>query len=188
MPRSGSRNLLVSVIRRLIWKMLPQARTTSGRTCTRALPRRQRKRASRSWHRNSAWLLPSRSIMRSVIVHCSRTSRRRRSSRRAKSRSGSAATAVISLSVPKHRKFARSALIRRASSRSTLRIIKPFVYPYSWQKNQEDKYPPDFFVFLESIRWSFFFLFFLDSLFDNVITIHSKVTNHGISCTFRITV
>ena len=39
--------------------------------------------------------------------------------------SGSAATAVISSSAPRPRRYAPSALIRRASSRSTLRTIKP---------------------------------------------------------------
>ena len=33
----------------------PRARITNGRTCTRSLPARRRKRASRRWRRDSAW-------------------------------------------------------------------------------------------------------------------------------------
>ncbi len=42
------------------WRPRPTARTTSGRTCTRALPRPPRRRASPSWPPSSAWWPPLR--------------------------------------------------------------------------------------------------------------------------------
>ena len=44
------------------------AKTTSGPICTMTSPRPQKKRASRLWRPNSAWLAKSRSIMKSVIA------------------------------------------------------------------------------------------------------------------------
>ena len=95
------------------------ARTMSGLICTPALPRQLTKRDFPNWQRSSVWWQLSRSITRRDIVRSLRTSRLQQSLRRAKSRCGSAATAVTSSSVPRLRKSARRVRIRRAFSRST---------------------------------------------------------------------
>ena len=62
----------------------PQARTTSGRTCTKALPAPPKPRASPSWPPNSVAWPPSRSTMRSVTAPCCTTSKPKKSLPRAK--------------------------------------------------------------------------------------------------------
>ena len=61
-----------------------------------ALPKRQRRKGSTSWLRNSAWWQPLKSTMKSVTVRCCAMWRPARCLRKQASRSGSAATAVIS--------------------------------------------------------------------------------------------
>ena len=86
------------------------------------------------------------SITRSAIAHCCITSRWPRSSRRARSRSGSAATADTSSSARRPRRSARPATTRRAISRCTQRTIDPlcfialYVYPGEhWQNVTSSK-------------------------------------------------
>ena len=75
---------------------LPPAKITNGPTCIRTLPRLPRKRDSRNWRSASVSLQRSKSTMRSATAHCCTIWRQRRSLKRARSRSGNAATAATS--------------------------------------------------------------------------------------------
>ena len=83
-----------------------------------------RRRAFRSWPRNSGRWPRSRSTTRSGIEPCSATWRPRRSSRRARSRFGSAGTAGISWWELPPRKSAPSAPNLRLILKSMRRIIE----------------------------------------------------------------
>ena len=110
--------------RRPIWPLPPQAKTTNGRICIRTLPRLPRKRASRSWHSASASSRRSKSTTKSATAHCCTIWRQRRCSKRAKSRSGNAATAATSLSAQRPPRSVPPAITRRAILNSAKKIIE----------------------------------------------------------------
>ena len=52
------------------WLQRLPARTTNGQICTKALPKRRKRKASRNWQPSSAWSLRLKSIMKSGIAPC----------------------------------------------------------------------------------------------------------------------
>ena len=96
-----------------------------GLTCMKALQRLPKKKALKNWPENSEWSLRSKSTMKKDTVLFLRMLRLLRSSKRAKSRSGSAETAGTSLSVLQRLKFARCAIIRKLTLKYMQRIIDP---------------------------------------------------------------
>ena len=120
---SGSRNSTASVIPPRISVLLLRARTTSGRICTRALPRPRRKKASGSWRPASVWWLLLRSTTRSATVPCCTMWKWQRSLPRARSRCGNAATVVTLWWGRRLPRCAPPAIIPRAISRFMLKTI-----------------------------------------------------------------
>ena len=91
---------------------------------TKASRRPLKKKASPLSPRSSAWSPPSKRCTKNVIAPSLKMWKRPRSSKRAKSRFGNAATADISWSERRPRKSAPSALTRKPTSKSTKKITK----------------------------------------------------------------
>ncbi len=89
-----------------------------------ALPKLPMRKAFMSWRSASAWSPPLKSTTRSDTAPCCTMLRQRRSLPRARSRCGSAATAVTSSLGRKPRKSAPPATIPRATLKFTRKIIK----------------------------------------------------------------
>ena len=100
-----------------------------------ALPKLPMRKVSMSWRSVSAWSPPLKSTTRSATVPCCTMWRWRRSSPRARSRCGSAATAVTSSWARRPRRFAPPATIPRAILKFTRRIIKERKGESSWSRS-----------------------------------------------------
>ena len=101
-----------------------------------------------SWPPNSAWWPPLKSTTKSAIVLCCTMWRLPKSSRRAKSRCGKAATAAILSPVLRPLPSAPPAPIPRASSSPTAKIIDPPIFHTYEQKES----PENGALFLHSMK------------------------------------
>ena len=97
---------------------------TNGPTCTKVSRRPLKKKASPRSPRSSVWSPPSKRLTKNATAHSSRTWKRPRSSKRAKSRFGNAATADTSWSARRPLTSAPSAPTRKPTSKFTKRTIK----------------------------------------------------------------
>ena len=92
----GSRSCVASARLSITFQQRQRARTMNGQICMRTLQGQPKQRTFPSLRRSSEQSAQSKSTTRSVTVRCFTTSKRRRYSKRARSRYGNAATAVIS--------------------------------------------------------------------------------------------
>ena len=73
-----------------------KVKTTNGLTCTKALPKLQKRKVSRSWLPSSEPLVRLKNTTKKDTAHCSTTLKQHRYSKRVRSRFGNAEIAVIS--------------------------------------------------------------------------------------------
>ena len=85
-----------SVTPRPTWLQQQKVKTTNGLICTKALPKLQKRKASRNWLLSSEPLARLKNTTKKDTAHCSTTLKQRRYSKRARSRFGNAEIAVIS--------------------------------------------------------------------------------------------
>lgn len=109
---------------RPIWPLPPPGENYEWTDMYQDFAKTAEKRASRSWHSASASSRRPKSTTKSATAHCCTIWRQRRCSKRAKSRSGNAATAATSLSAQRPPRSVPPAITRRAILNSAKKIIE----------------------------------------------------------------